>query len=151
MEIEFAKPGAFLALRTRRQRESCEFNTDSCVIGKKRFFIRGCLPMPVPETNTVFAWMLWAEVTSHVFERYQEFRVKDSRSEVALPGALSVEPDPILRGMDRLPILIHFGNEGERPTFILQPSNHWLCREQQNGISLHRVQEVLHAMFPKHF
>ena len=151
LDVGFAKPGAYLALKTRRQKAACEMSADVCVIAKKRFFIRGCLPIPLRDTGSVFVWGVWAEVAEHVFERYQQRRDADRQRELPSPGALSVESEPALRGMDRLPILIHFGNADQRPTFKLEPSNHWLCRDQQCGITLHRLHEVLHALFPRHF
>lgn len=151
MDVGFAKPGAYLALKTRRQKNACELTADTCVIGKKRFFIRGCLPIPLHDTSSIFVWGLWAEVQPHVFERYQERRDTDTSWELPSHGALSIERDPTLRGMDQLPILIHFGAADQRPTFMLEPNNHWLCRDQQNGITLHRLHEVLHALFPQHF
>lgn len=151
LDIALAKPGAYLALRTRRQKAGCELTTDVCVIAKKRFFIRGCLPVPVPEISGVFVWGLWAEVSRHVFERYQELFDTDGTKELPVPGALSVEHEPMLRGMDGLPVRVRFGEADKRPTFTLEPSNHWLCRDQQNGITLHRLHEMLHALFPQHF
>ncbi len=120
-------------------------------MARKRFFIRGCLPMPLPETGSVFVWGLWAEVSPQVFKRYQHFGQNDGTKERPSCGALSVEREPLLRGMDSLPVMIRFGATDQRPTFLLQPSNHWLCRDQQHGITLHRLQEILHALFPQHF
>jgi|ERR1043166_5818653 hypothetical protein len=151
LDIAFAKPGAYLALKTRQQKAKCTLSSELCVMGKKRFFIRGCVPMPVHETGGVFVWGLWAEVSAHVFSRYQQLFDADGTEEMPSAGALSVECEPLLRGMDRLPVLIRFGTAGRRPTFLLEPSNHWLCRDQQNGISLHRLHQMLHAMFPQHF
>lgn len=151
LDVGFAKPGAYLALKTRQQRARCQLTADVCTIGKKRFFIRGCLPIPLHDTGSVFVWGLWAEVTPHVFDRYQHFSQRDGTDELPCPGALSVEHEPVLRGMDRLPVLIKFGAAGQRPTFVLEPSNHWLCRDQQSGITLHRLHEILHALFPRHF
>jgi hypothetical protein len=151
LDIGFAKPGAYLALKTRQQKARCQLTPDVCIMGKKRFFIRGCLPIPLHETGSVFVWGLWAEVSSHVFERYQQQSDSDASDEVPCPGSLSVEREPLLRGMDRLPVLIQFGPARQRPTFVLEPSNHWLCRDQENGLTLHRLHEILHAMFPQHF
>ena len=151
LDVAFAKPGAYFALKTRQQKAKCELTEDVCVLAQKRFFIRGCLPMPLLETGSVFVWGLWAEVTPHVFERYQQLSETDGTQQLPSRGALSVEREPLLRGMDQLPVMIRFGAANQRPTFLLQPSNHWLCRDQQNGITLHRLQEILHALFPRHF
>ena len=151
LDVAFAKPGAYFSWKTRRQKSKCELTSDVCVMDRRRFFIRGCLPMPLLDTGSVFVWGLWAEVSPHVFERYQQLSKADGTKEAPSPGALSVEREPRLRGMDGLPVMIRFGAADQRPTLLLQPSNHWLCRDQQNGITLHRLHEILHALFPRHF
>jgi hypothetical protein len=150
-DIDFGKPGAYLALSPRQQKSRCHLTPDICTIGKKRFFIHGSLPVPVRDAGGVFAWGLWAEVSPHVFAHYQQ--VVDNADVQPLPsfGSLSVEHLPPFRGMDRLPVMMRFGARGQRPILTLEPSNHWLCRHQQNGITLHHLQEILHSLFPQHF
>lgn len=150
LDLVFAKPGAYLAL-TPRQQSRCTLTEDICTIGKKRFFIRGCLPVTLADIDGIFVWGLWAEVSRPVFERFQEVSQSGATDELPSFGALSVEREPLLRGMDHLPVMIRFGAARKSPTFVLEPSNHWLCRDQQNGITLHRLHQMLHAFFPKHF
>ncbi len=151
LDLVFGKPGAYLALTPRRQKSNCVLTDDICTIGKKRFFIRGCLPVPLPEIQSVFVWKLWAEVSRSVFERYENVSKVGETEDLPGFGALSVEHEPLLRGMDTLPVMMRFGAAGQSPTFVLEPSNHWLCRDQQNGITLHRLHQMLHAFFPHHF
>jgi hypothetical protein len=150
LDLVFGKPGAYLAL-TPRQKANCVLTEDICTVGKKRFFIRGCLPVPLLEIGTMFVWGLWAEVSRNVFERYQEASRNGATEELPSFGALSVEREPLLRGMNQLPVMIRFGASKNRPTFVVEPSNHWLCRDQQNGITPHRLHQMLHAFFPQHF
>jgi len=151
LDIDFAKPGACLALSPRQQKSRCKLTPDVCTIGKRRFFLHGNLPVPVRDTGDVFVWRLWAEVPPHVFAHYRQ--VVEAGDVQPLPsfGALSVERIPPFRGMDRLPVMMRFGAPARRPVFTLEPSNHWLCRHQQNGITLHHLHEILHALFPRHF
>lgn len=151
LDIVFGKPGAYLALKTHQQRVRCKLTDDLCVIGKKRYFIRGCVPVPLRDTGGTFIWGLWAEVSLHVYTRYQELFDVDGTGELPCSGALSVEREPMLRGLDQLPVKIRFGKANQRPTFQIEPSNHWICRDQHNGITLHRLHQILHALFPQHF
>ena len=151
LDLAFGKPGAYLALTARQQKAKCVLTEDICTIGKKRYFIRGCLAVPLKDTGGVFVWGLWAQVSAHVFQRYEKLLNVDAAGELPSFGALSVEREPLLRGMDQLPVMIRFGAAEKRPTFVLEPSNHWLCRDQHNGITLHRLHQMLHAFFPHHF
>jgi hypothetical protein len=151
LDIVFAKPGAYLALTPRQQKSNCVLTEEICTIGKKRFFIRGSLPVPLLEIGNVFVWGVWAEVSRPVFERYRKVSQTGATEELPSFGALSVEREPLLRGIDQLPVMIRFGADGKSPTLVVEPSNHWLCRDQQNGITLHRLHQMLHAFFPHHF
>jgi len=150
LDIAFGKPGAYLAL-TPRQRKTSVLTEDICTIGKKRFFIRGCLTVPIIDTAGVFVWGLWAEVTAQIFDRYQQLSKVDGTKELPAFGALSVEREQLLRGIDQLPVMIRFNEAGKRPTLVLEASNHWLFRDQRNGVTLHRLHQMLHAFFPHHF
>ena len=151
LDIAFGKPGAYFRSSARQRKSKWKLGPDGCVFDDKRFFIRGCLFVPVKDVSEFFVWGFWAEVTPHVFARHQALFDTDGTKEPTHAGALSVENEDRYRGMDQLPIVIRFGTAMQRPRFTLQPSNHWLGRDQENGITLHRVQQMLHALFPDHF
>jgi hypothetical protein len=65
-------------------------------------------------------------------------------------GILSGGPRPY-PDVEGHPLRIDFGPAGERPTFSLKRSKHLLYREQRAGITLHRVQEILHTMYPDEY
>jgi hypothetical protein len=150
-DIDFGKPGAYLALSPQQQKARCRLTPDICTIGKKRFFIHGKLPVPVQDAGGAFVWGVWAEVSPHVFVHYQQVVANAEVEPLPSFGSLSVEHIPPFRGMDRLPVMMRFVANEARPTFTLEPSNHWLCRQQQNGITLHYLKEMLHGLFPQHF
>jgi hypothetical protein len=150
LNLAFAKPGAWFA-KTRGRRPAWKLDADMCILGRKRFFLRGCVYVPIHDSRESFVWGVWAEVSEHVFSRYRVLFEADGTGEPPYAGSLSVELDPRFRGMDGLPVTIQFGTASERPRFDLKRSNHWLCRQQQNGVTLHQVHEMLHALFPQHF
>ena len=151
LDIAFDKPGAYLALPARQRKSACRISADWCIINRERFFIRGCVFIPVPEISDHFVWGVWAEVPAHVFERYLALYEQDGTQERPYRGMLSVEREPRYAGMDGLLVNVQFSTAEERPSFTLLPSNHWLHRDQQNGINLHRVQEILRRLFPEQF
>ncbi len=151
LDIAFDKPGAYLALPGRQRKSACKVTADWCIIKRERFFIRGCIFIPVRDVTDHFVWGMWAEVPAHVFERYQALYETDGTKERPYRGMLSVEREPRYAGMDGLLVNVQFSTADERPCFTLLPSNHWLHRDQQNGITLHRVQEILKRLFPEQF
>lgn len=151
LDIAFDKPGAYFLQSPRDRKAKCRITSDWCILDNKRFFIRGCVFIPVRDITEHFVWGLWAEVSAHAFERYQAVYEKDGSKEMPCPGVLSVEREPRYAGMDGLLVNVQFSTADERPCFQLLPSNHALCRDQQNGITLHRVHEILHRIFPNQF
>lgn len=151
LDIAFGKPGAYFHTPPRQRKAKWKLGPDACVFNEKRFFIRGCLFVPVKDVQQFFVWGLWAEVSRHVFERHQTLFHADGTKEPSYPACLSVEHEERYRGLDLLPIILQFGPATQRPRFQLQPSNHWLRRDQENGITLHYVHRMLHGLFPDHF
>ena len=117
----------------------------------QRFFIRGCVMIPVRGGSDCFVWGLWAEVSQHTFERHIALFDADGSAEPLHSASLSVEDDERYRGINNLLVTIRFTTAARRPIFELMPSNHWLARHQRNGITLHQIQEILHRFFPERF
>lgn len=150
LDLGFVKPGAYLALKTKRQQAQGKLTADTCILKGPRYFLRGRLPIPLLDHHRLFIWSVWVEVGPHIFERHLLLKQTQGTYEMPAPGALSVEREDPFRGMDRLPVLLRF-TAGQSPLITLEPSNHWLCRDQQNGITLHQLHERLHAIFPGRF
>src|SRR5258708_6314038 len=56
--------------------------SDQCIIDEQWFFIRGCLEIPILESEDVFLWGLWASVKEEAFNEISassEFIVSLSR------------------------------------------------------------------------
>jgi len=151
LDIGFEKPGAYFLIPEAQRTARCRLTSDSCIIDGERFFIRGCLFVPIHDLEEHFVWGFWAEVSPHVFSRHQALFACDGSREPRHRAVLSVEREKRYTGMDGLLVSVQFTTAEDRPRFVLQPSNHWLCRDQESGITLHRVQEILHRLFPEQF
>ena len=152
LDIAFAKPAAYLAVSESARASRCRATNDLCVIDGTRFFVRGTVPVPVRELDEYFVWGMWAEVSRRVFNRYREFYDADGSGEPPHAGRLC--GDKAMKGyagVEGHPVAIQFGPADRRPVFTLKPSEHLLSREQQAGITLHRVHEILSAIFPNDF
>jgi hypothetical protein len=151
MDVASAKPGDFLAIPAGERARRCNLTTDLCVIDKSRFFLRGVLYVRVVDAEAPFGWGLWAEVNEQSFKRYMALYSADGTEERPFRGQLSVEDRPGYEGLDGHTVMIQLRLATERPTFTLAPSEHLLYKEQHEGISMHRVHEILKRLFPKDF
>jgi hypothetical protein len=144
-DIAFGKPGAYFSVPAGQRDTRCGLSTDTCVIDMRRFFIRGCLYVPVLGTGRQFGWGIWAEVSCRTFSRYLQLYDQDGSGESPYPGRLSVEEDAheCYPALDGLRVRIQFGRADQRPTFALRPCRHLLYREQRDGITLERHHEII--------
>ena len=144
-DIAFGKPGAYFSVPARQRGSRCGLSPDTCIIDMRRFFIRGCLYVPVLGTRRQFGWGFWAEVSCRTFSRYLQLYDQDGRAERPYPGRLSVEDGAheCYKALDGLRVSIQFGRADQRPRFTLRPSRHMLYREQRDGITLKRHHEII--------
>jgi hypothetical protein len=151
MDVASAKPGDYFTIPAGERDRRCFLTSDVCVIDKSRFYLRGVLYVRVVDAEQPFGWGLWAEVSEQSFKRYRALYSADGTEEPPFRGQLSVEDRPGYEKLDGHTVMIQMRTAAERPTFAMAPSEHLLYREQHNGISLHRVHEILKRLFPKEF
>ena len=149
-DIGFQRPAEYFSVPPTERDSRCKLTKDWCVIDDSRFFIRGILFIRILDVADQFGWGAWAEVAQRDFEIYYTNYDKDGSSIPAFVGTLSGEP-PGYAGLDGHQVRIQLGTSKDRPEFTLVPSEHLLYREQQNGITLHRVAEILHSVFPNDY
>ena len=112
--------------------------------GKRCFFVRGILPIPVRDTGEVFAYGVWSSLSERSYERLIE-RWDDEQREDEPPyfGYLSNNlpgyPDTL-----NLHLAVATRSVALRPSFTLLPRDepHPLIEEQWQGITTARVQEI---------
>jgi hypothetical protein len=150
MDIGFGKPADYFAVPEAERARRCTVTADWCVIDQRRFYIRGCVYVPVSDADVPFAWGVWARVAKRPFERYRALAALDGSQEPLFRGSLCGEHRGY-EGLDGHPVMVQMGAAGKRPAFILARSRHLLYREQRDGINLHRVHAILAAMFPQQF
>lgn len=147
LDVGFAWPAAYLAIAEEQRASRCEATDDWCTIDGGRYFLRGCIYVRVPELDDSFAWGLWAEVSADTFRRSREIERADGRREPPHPARLSAEVKGYA-GLDGHAAAVHFGDVQARPALVLLPSENLMFREQQSGITAHRVHEILQGLFP---
>jgi hypothetical protein len=116
---------------------------DFCVVDGEHFFVRGVLQLPVigaPEAY--FGWGSWSSLSRENFDLYVESFDSSEQGQQGpwfgwFSNSLSGYPDTF-----GLKCRVHPQNNRQRPLIELEPSDHPLSLEQQNGITLDRVLEL---------
>ena len=141
LDMGFSLPDVVWNVAEKERKRRAKFNTDVCVLNKKRFFIRGVAFVPIVGTEQQFGWGLWAEVDAAAFQKYLDAFKVDARGQPPVTGRVANSPQvyPSLEGHG---VNLHFGTPSERPTMKLHASTHPLSLEQQRGIPMTRVHEI---------
>lgn len=48
-------------------------SSDQCIIDQEQFYLRGCLELPIVNSNHIFLWGAWARVHEKDFDQIHEF------------------------------------------------------------------------------
>lgn len=119
-----------------------ELTPDQCVINDEDFFVKGLVEIPILGSDEVFSWGIWVSLSRSNFERCQ--RLWEDPARVDEPSyfgwfcnSLPVYPETL-----HLNTNVHTREVGVRPFVEIQGSEHPLAIEQQNRITMARVQEI---------
>lgn len=117
---------------------------EQCILNGEHFFVRGRIRIPVLDADEDFEWGVWVSLSEENFVRMgdaweQEGREREEPMFGWLSNELSVYDEPTLN----LPALVRTQPVGLRPLVELETdADHPLAREQRDGITLARVQEL---------
>lgn len=149
LDVGYQSPDHWLAIPEAERHKRGKITNDICIIDEEEFFIRGCLEIPVIDHQDKFVWGVWVSVSrasySRILELWDSADVEQEPprfgwlcNDIALyPSTLNLKTNVRLR------------NRGIRPLIELQHADHPLVVEQENGISLERVQEIV-AKYERH-
>lgn len=116
---------------------------DVCVVDNEFFFVRGCLEIPVLDTDETFIWGAWCSLSEKSFNRLVElWDAENVESEPPFFGWFNTSlPKNIYPETLNLKTSVQLCNK-KRPLIELEPTEHPLAVEQRNGITRKRVQEI---------
>ena len=138
-------PEAWFAVPEHERDKRCFLSSDQCVIDEKYFFLLGRLEIPVHDADESFVWLTWVSVSEANFDRAIDVWETEGREseppyfiwiQSALPypgGTLSLKGSLLTQPV------------GTRPLVVLEESDHPLSKEQREGITLARVQEIVES------
>lgn len=123
-----------------------ELSSDQSIIDDEHYFVRGILEIPVIDGSESFTWGVWVSLSQKNFERTSELWETPGRESkppyfVWLSTSLPCYPDTL-----NLKTHLQTRLVGERPLIGLEPTEHPLVVEQQNGITMARVKEIVECV-----
>ncbi len=126
-------------LRGRLAESFCEVNVD----GRRRYYVRGHLPLPVVDGDgSPFLWNVWAEVEPDHFSRMVDALDDPGRvGRPPVPGLLDT-PLPSYPDTQGLPTQIVEQAVGQVPRITVEAPGHPLHQDQVDGVTLHRVADL---------
>ena len=134
---------------TDEERASGDINADQCVLeldGQTHFFMRGQLEIPVTDVPELgpFVWSVWVSLSPESMQLAIDHWTDPDRSKLDpmfgwLCNRLRVYDEPTMP----MATHVHTRPPGKAPFIELDPTiDHRLVREQNEGITLHRVAEL---------
>lgn len=140
-ELSFLKP--LSALSPSEEAEVLAIDEDMCAMrieGQEYFFIRGLLPVAIPEVRETYCFGVWSTISSENFRRYSATFQEEQRDLGTMFGFLN-SAVPGEADAAGLQVNIVPGVPGTRPYLLLREPEqpHPLYEAQQTGISIERL------------
>lgn len=119
-------------------------NEDQCIVDDEHYFVRGHIEIPIQHSNEVFVWSVWVSLSEPSFEKMSKSWER--------PGRENNEPyfGWLMSSLPGYPETLHLKTSvqeqpvGEVPRITLEPTEHLLSVEQHQGITMRRVEEIVH-------
>lgn len=135
-------PLYFYGIPEHERASRCELTSNTCVIDGKLFFVRGCIEIPVAQTNEPFIYGAWVSLSEQSYDDFVGCLDASRRAHIRpFFGWLSAEL-ALYPSTENLKTRVHLRDNGIRPYIELEPTDHPLAVEQRNGITSDRVAEI---------
>ena len=135
-------PMDYLDVPEAQRAERCYLSEDLCVVDHSRFFVCGCLELPVQGYPDILSVRAWAAISETDFFEYQDLIGVLERSHCGpYAGKLSA-PFPTYSKTEGLALSVRINNDRIRPTLLVEDREHPLGIEQKAGISMERLQSI---------
>ncbi len=124
-------------------------DSDYCAIDDEFFFVRGLLHLPIIGAGNAFRLGIWGSLSIKNFEaliKADAGLVENDFDPMFswLSSQIDVYPD----SESSLKMHAHIQAKGLRPNFALQPADHLLARDYQEGITVERLKKIMFHYLP---
>jgi hypothetical protein len=138
-----ALPDAAVALPEPERTERLVVGNDSCKLDGRRFFLRGNIELRVIGAGATFVWTVWTEVEHAQYKRALALWTRPTRIEEPAYPALCANYLPTYPSTLGLPGELRTRLVGQRFEFRLSAGDHPLIAEQEHGVQVARLREIL--------
>lgn len=146
-DLCFSLPDSIFELDEDARTVRALISSDLCVLDDQRFFMRCVLEVAISGHADLFAYGLWAEVSSRDFTRYAVYYNTDAPPQLSTFGGQIANRLPLTEESLGLACLVHLSNEeATRPAIAVVDEQHALHAEQTEGIALDRALALVGTM-----
>jgi hypothetical protein len=135
-------PDLWLSLSEADRELRAKLSSDQCIVDGQYFFVLGLLEIPVRGMDKRFVWRVWLSLSEKSFSRCSELWTTPGReSEPPVFGWLQSQL-PYAPGTLNLKTMVQMRPVGERPSVLLEPTDHPLAVEFREGITVERAEQL---------
>lgn len=139
-------PDAWYDIDPTQRSQRALLSSDQCIIDEQYFFMRGNIELPIIGSDQIFSWSVWVSLSEQNFDRAAQLWEQDGREDEPpyfgwLQTRISCYPDTI-----NLKTHMYTSVVGERPRIVIEPTEHPLAVEQQEGITWERIQTIAETL-----
>jgi hypothetical protein len=136
------KPDHWWGVPEEERGERVQLTSDTCVIDNEDYFIRGVIDIPIHGRSQPFGFGVWVSQKRENFFTY--LNNPDSADIGPFFGWLCTRIAYYPESTLLLKTRAHFRCGGLRPRIEVQPTDHALAIDQQEGITLAKAWEIVH-------
>ena len=121
-------------------------NEDFCVMDGQYYFVRGVIEMPIQGQEQKFGWGVWVSLSEKNFNRMTGLLNTPGREHEPPYFGWLCTALPYPESTLNLKTHVHTQPVGIRPAIEIEPTSHPLSLEQQQGMTIQRVEEIAERM-----
>ena len=123
-----------------------EENSDQCIVDDQYFFVRGHIELELADSSEPFIWSVWVSLSQESFSHMSKNWDAEGREKNPPYFGWLMSSLPCYPETQHLKTSVQTQPLGVVPLVTLEPSEHPLSLEQQSGINMHRVHEIVHQV-----
>jgi hypothetical protein len=138
----YKAPDTYLQ-QSKEVQEAGFLNSDFCEYDDEdgtHYFIRVCLEIPIHGVEQPFLWGVWVSLSKQSFDRYVETYQSPDTSDQYFGWLCNLLP--FYSKTFPMKTMVHPRAGKTRTRIVLEESDHALCIDFHNGISIQRAQEI---------
>jgi hypothetical protein len=140
----YSLPGIVSSLSDQERAARVEQSAEQLILDNQHFFVLGNLDLRVQGSEEILRWTVWTTLSAENFRRATElWHTSGREAEPPYFGWLANQI-PGYESERFLKTLVHTGPVGIRPRIELIDEGHALTRDQKEGISAERADELIH-------